>query len=196
MGRYIGTAGELIVEQWCALSGITANRSEPDRHGWDLHFEMPHLANIALASGLHESNIECKVQVKTTDTKKKTVPVELSNLRSMATSTLPTFYILIELAGGQQVQSAHLLHVDDELCSRILERIRRETAKPGKPNLHKKTMSLDFKNGAKIQPLNGEGLKSHILKFIGPSQADYVIKNRLTSSRAGLSRRAIRLVFK
>lgn len=195
MGRYIGTAGELIIEQWCALSGITANRSEPDRHGWDLHFEMPNLANIALASGLHEANIECKVQVKTTDTKKKTVPVELSNLHSMATSTMPTFYILIELAGGHHVQSAHILHVDDELCSKILERVRRETAKPGKPNLHKKTMSLDFKKGVKILPLNGEGLKAQILKYIGSSQADYVIKKQTFIKSCGFEPQSYKVSF-
>jgi len=195
MGRYIGTAGELIIEQWCALSGITANRSEPDRHGWDLHFEMPNLADLKLANALHEANIECKVQVKTTDTKKKTEPIELSNLRSMATSTLPTFYILIELAGGQQVLAAHLLHIDESICSKVLERIRRETAKPGKLNLHKKTMSLDFKKGVKIQPLNGEGLKSEILKFIGPSQADYVIKKQTFIKSCGFSPQSYKISF-
>lgn len=195
MRRDIGTAGELIIKQWCALSGITANPSETDRHGWDLHFEIPHLANINLANGLHEANIECKVQVKTTDTKKKTEPVELSNLRSMATSTLPTFYILIEMAGGQQVQAAHLLHIDEKISSKILERIRHETAKPGKLNLHKKTMSLDFKMGVKIQPLNGEGLKSEILKFIGHSQADYVIKKQIFIKSCGFEPGSYKINF-
>lgn len=196
MRRDIGTAAELIIKQWCALSGITANPSEIDRHGWDLHFEIPHLANINLANGLHEANIECKVQVKTTDIKKKTEPVELSNLRSMATSTLPTFYILIEMAGGQQVQAAHLLHIDENISSKILERIRRETAKPGKLNWHKKTMSLDFKMGVKIQPLNGEGLKSEILKFIGHSQADYVIKKQIFIKSCGFEPGSYKINFK
>ncbi|MBW0236284.1 hypothetical protein AWM69_09905 [Pseudomonas sp. D1HM] len=195
MRRDIGTAGELIIRQWCALSGITANPSATDRHGWDLHFEIPHLANIYLASGLHESNIECKVQVKTTDTKKKTKSIELSNLLSMATSTLPTFYILIEMAGGQQVQAAHLLHIDENISSKILERIRRETAKPGKLNLHLKTMSLDFKEGVKIQSLNGEGLKSEILKFIGPSQADYVIKKQTFIKSCGFEPGSYKISF-
>lgn len=195
MRRDIGTAGEHIIKQWCALSGITANPSETDRHGWDLHFEIPHLTNINLASGLHEANIECKVQVKTTDTKKKTEPVELSNLRSMATSILPTFYILIEMAGGQHVQTAHLLHIDENISSKILERIRRETAKPGKLNLHKKTMSLDFKKGIKIQPLNGEGLKSEILKFIGHSQADYVINKQTFIKSCGFNPGSYKINF-
>ncbi|WPM26845.1 hypothetical protein OGV25_00400 [Pseudomonas sp. P1B16] len=149
MGRYIGTGGERIIAAWCELSGITANRSDPDRHGWDLHFEMPQLANIRSAAGLHESNIECKVQVKTTDTKKKSEPITLSSLRAMATSTLPTFYILIELAGGQQVVAAHLLHIDNTHCAKILERIRRETAKPRKEGLHEKTMTLNFKKASR-----------------------------------------------
>lgn len=195
MARYIGTGGERIIEYWCELSGITANRSEPDRHGWDLHFEMPHLANIKSAAGLHESNIECKVQVKTTDTKKKTEPITLSSLRAMATSTLPTFYILIELAGGQQVMAAHLLHIDNAHCAKILERIRRETAKPGKKGLHEKTMTLNFKNGVKILPLNGDGLKAEILRFIGPSQADYVIRKQEFIKSCGFDPNSYKISF-
>ncbi|MCE1016643.1 hypothetical protein LU640_05025 [Pseudomonas monteilii] len=196
MGRYIGPGGEHIIQYWCELSGITANRSDPDRHGWDLHFEMPQLASIINAGGLHEANIECKVQVKTTDTKKKSEPIRLSSLRAMATSTLPTFYILIELAGGQQVMAAHLLHIDESHCSKILERIRRETAKPGKIDLNKKTMSLDFRNGVKILPLNGDGLKAEILKCIGPSQSDYVIKKQKFIKSCGFDPDSFKINFK
>jgi len=196
MGRYIGSGGERIIQYWCELSGITANRSDPDRHGWDLHFEMPQLASIINASGLHEANIECKVQVKTTDTKKKSEPISLSSLRAMATSTLPTFYILVELAGGQQVMAAHLLHIDESHCSKILERIRRETAKSGEVNLNKKTMTLDFRKGVKILPLNGEGLKTEILKCIGPSQSDYVTKKQTFIKHCGFDPDSFKVNFR
>lgn len=196
MGRYIGSGGERIIQYWCELSGITANRSDPDRHGWDLHFEMPQLASITNASGLHEANIECKVQVKTTDTKKKSEPISLSSLRAMATSTLPTFYILVELAGGHQIMAAHLLHVDESHCSKILERIRREIAKSGEVNLNKKTMTLDFRKGVKIHPLNGEGLKAEILRCIGTSQSDYVTKKQTFIKHCGFDPDSFQINFR
>lgn len=195
MARDIGTAGEAWVMQWCALSGITANKSQVDRFGWDLHFEIPHSADVSQADGLHQADFECKVQIKTTDSKKTTEPVELSNLRAMATSTLPAFYILLSLGGGDHVVSARLLHVDDALCEKILKRIRIETAKPGKLNLNKKTMTLDFKKGAEIVPPGGEALKALIQNYIGPSQADYVVHKQAFLKTTGYESKAFQVQF-
>lgn len=195
MGRDIGRAGEAVIEGWCALSGITANKSHTDRHGWDLLFEMGPLSNISSAHGLHESNIECKVQVKTTDTQKKTVSVELSNLRAMATTTLPSFYILLELAGGHTPKSVHLLHIDDGHCEKILKRVRAETTKPEKPNLHKKTMSIDFTKGVELNPLNGDSLREAILKFVTPSQSSYVVHKQQFLQSAGFDKNSYEVSF-
>ena len=195
MGRDIGRAGEAVIEGWCALSGITANKSHTDRHGWDLLFEMGPFSDIGSAHGLHESNIECKVQVKTTDTQKKTVSVELSNLRAMATTTLPSFYILLELAGGDTPKSVHLLHIDNEHCEKILKRVRIETTKPEHPKLHKKTMSIDFAKGVELKPLNGDSLREAILKFVTPSQSSYVVQKQRFLNSVGFEKNSYEVSF-
>lgn len=193
--RDLGKAGESVVDSWCAMAGITANPSFKDRYGWDLLFELESASDLATASGLHESNIECKVQVKATDSATKTRKIELSNLRSMATSALPAFYLLLEYGGSDAPQAGYLLHLDDSHCEKILRRIRAETARPGKLSLNKKTMTLDFKEARKIHPLNGLGLRSAVLEFVGSSQGDYVLKKQSFLKRAGYEAGGLSIKF-
>lgn len=183
--RDLGTAGELSVQRWCALSGITATKPDIDRYGWDLLFELNSTHDVKTARGLHESGIECKIQVKTTDGSTRTQPIELSNLRSMVTSSLPTFYLLLEFNSTEDPVNGYLLHMDEVHCEKVLERIRKETVKLGGFRLNHSTMKLKFTNAMKILPLNGEGLKSAIAKSIGNSQASYVIKKQNMLSRIG-----------
>lgn len=183
--RDLGNAGELAVQKWCALAGITATKPDIDRFGWDLLFEMTSIHDVKTAQGLHESGIECKIQVKATDGITRTQPIELSNLRAMVTSSLPTFYLLLEFNSTADPVNGYLLHIDDIHCEKVLKRIRKETVKPGGFRLNHSTMNLKFTNAMKILPLNGEGLKSAIAKSIGSSQASYVINKQNMLSRIG-----------
>lgn len=176
--RDLGTAGEDEVRKWCSLSGITASPPSRDRYGWDLFFEMPSSHDPASAQGLHEARIECKVQIKSTDVGKWSQPIELSNLHYMATSSLPTFYLLLAFSHGDNPVAASLIHLDEERCKKILSRVRRETAKKKPKNLNDITQSLNFKEGVKILPVNGEGLKKAICDCIGVSQSAYVVKKQ------------------
>ncbi|SMD00441.1 hypothetical protein [Pseudomonas sp. URIL14HWK12:I5] len=193
--RDLGNAGEDQVKAWCALSGITANKAVIDRYGWDLLFEMPSGFGLATASGLHQSAYECKVQVKTTDGGPKGLSIELSNLHAMATTTFPSFYLLVDYDGGDVPKSAHLVHIDESLCSRILERIRRETAEDNNVKLNKKTMSLDFASAPRLQSLNGEGLKQAIVECIGASQSVYVANKQQHLASAGYGEGALSVSF-
>lgn len=195
MMRDLGKAGESAVQEWCAIGGITANQSLTDRYGWDLLFELESTNDVATASGLHESNIECKVQVKATDGDAKTRKIELSNLRAMATSALPAFYLLLEYGGSDRPIAGHLLHLDNSLCEKILKRIRIETAKLGKPELNRKTMTLSFKKARKIEPLNGYGLKKAILDYVGKSQGDYVSRKQNSLNQVGYEAGAFSVKF-
>ncbi|MEG0243200.1 MAG: hypothetical protein RR726_12210 [Pseudomonas sp.] len=172
--RDLGNAGEARVQEWCALAGITVNKVGIDRHGWDLYFEMPAKSDLSTASRLHESAYECKVQVKTTGGGLKSVSVELSNLHAMATTALPSFYLLVVYDNDDVLVSAHLLHIDELQRERILSRIRKEMDEDESTKLNKKTMSLNFADKMQIQPLNGHGIKSAIISCIGDSQARYV----------------------
>jgi hypothetical protein len=183
--RDLGTAGELAVQKWCALSGITATKPGLDRYGWDLLFETTSIHDVKTARGLHESGIECKIQVKTTDGITRTQPIELSNLRAMVTSSLPTFYLLLEFDSTSDPINGYLLHIDETHCERVLKRIREETVKSAGFRLNHSTMRLKFTNAMKILPLNGEGLMSAIANSIGISQASYVINKQNMLRRIG-----------
>ena len=193
--RDLGGAGEGIVESWCSIAGITANRSLKDRYGWDFIFEMQSPNDIRSAAGLHESNIECKVQIKTTDGDARSQQITLSNLKAMATTPLPAFYLLLEYAQGLEPVGAFLLHVDNEHCEKILKRIRMEASRPGKLDLNKKKMSLKFTDEMQISPLNGEGIRSAIMRYVGNSQGKYVEQKQHFLRSAGYGDGAISVHF-
>ncbi|HGY9635458.1 TPA: hypothetical protein ACOJPK_000878 [Pseudomonas putida] len=172
--RDIGNAGEARVVEWCSLAGITLNKASIDRHGWDFFFELSSGYDLSSAAGLHESGFEGKVQIKTTDSGVKNLSIELSNLHAMATTSLPSFYLMVDYDGGGAPKSARLLHVDNDNCEKILARVRAETTKNKKVKLNKKKMVIDFKGAIEVLPLDGEGLKAAIVSCVGPSQGDYV----------------------
>lgn len=193
--RDLGNAGEAKIQEWCSLAGITVNKAGIDRHGWDLFFEMSNQFDLTTAAGLHEPDYECKVQVKSTDGGVKSLPIELSNLRAMATTSLPSFYLLLDYGGGDSPKSAHLLHIDDGLCEKILGRIRSETAKSKSVKLNKKKMSLGFETAVSISPLNGAGLKAAIVSSIGASQSSYVKRKQQHLASVGFGSDAYSVKF-
>ena len=172
--RDIGNAGEARVVEWCSLAGITLNKASIDRHGWDFFFEMSSGYDLSSAAGLHESGFEGKVQIKTTDNGVKNLSIELSNLHAMATTSLPSFYLMINYDGSGAPKSAKLLHLDNENCGKILARVRAETTKNKKVKLNKKTMTIGFKDAIEVLPLDGEGLKAAIVSCVGRSQGEYI----------------------
>jgi len=172
--RDLGEAGESAFSSWCAISGITANKSIKDRHGWDVYIEFDSGVDISNASRLHEPLIECKVQVKSTDGSKRALQIPLSNLKAMATTPYPTFYVLLEYDGTESPVRAFLLHVSNDLISEILQRVRKATTTNKKSDLHKKTMQIKFGPETEIQPLSGCELKTLILNTVGSSPSAYI----------------------
>lgn len=194
--RNKGNAGEAFVQAWCSLGGITANKAVIDMFGWDLFFEMSSGYDLSTAAGLHKSAYECKVQVKTTDGGPKSISIELSNLHAMATTTLPAFYLLVDMGHGHAPKAAYLIHIDDSHRERILERIRKETTKNKDVKLNEKKMSLKFSSAPLIEPLNGDGLKAAIVACIGGSQAEYVNNKQQHISSVGYGPGATSFTFK
>ena len=172
--RDLGEAGELAFRQWCAISGITANKSDKDRYGWDLFIECDSGSDVTNALEMHEPLIECKIQIKATDQRRRSVPVSLSNLRSMATTPLPSFYVLLEFDTLNTPTRAFIKHIDEKLISEILQRIRKETTKKGNIKLHKKTMQIKFSSQTEVTPLTPENIKAAITQAIGASPSKYI----------------------
>ncbi|BBH46681.1 hypothetical protein [Pseudomonas sp. KU43P] len=169
----IGTSGELHFMALCAGDGITVNKSQTDKNGWDVLIEIDQLPTALTQQTLHEPVITGTVQIKSTRSKSLKVSVTLSNLRKMATSSLPTFYLLMDFTQGPVPSRAFLRHVDEPLIRQILERVNTHLVAGKGEKLHKLTMVVDFSSGQEIALDGSASLRSEFLRIVGSSQARY-----------------------
>lgn len=90
----IGEMGEKIFSYWCAEAEIVCNDSKIDKTGWDFFIEFNDAFDKSLPLDMQHPRIEAKVQVKSTQSVKRSVQVSLSNLQRLATSIQPAFLCL------------------------------------------------------------------------------------------------------
>lgn len=191
--RNIGGGGEFFFGGWCNIAGITANVSASDMNGWDVLIEMDSPEKALDPLQIHEGMVEAKIQIKSTDSDKKYVDIELSNLRKMSTSLFPAFYVLIEFDKKQAPVRAYIKHVDKELINDVLTRISELTNSNPKTKLNKRKMRIKFTE--EITPLDPTTLKSALIKYLGPSQSDYVKTKRSVLESAGFENGGYRIQF-
>jgi hypothetical protein len=71
--RDLGRMGESAFSLWCSSAGLTANRSDVDKEGWDFLVEFQNnKAENPLLSDIHEAAYTSKVQVKASDSRDRT----------------------------------------------------------------------------------------------------------------------------
>ena len=186
--RDVGNAGEHFFSGWCSSAGITANKSLTDNHGWDVLIETENELDPTDPLTMHEPIVECKVQIKSTDKNKKSVPVTLSNLKKMATTPLPAFYTLLEFDDNDMPSNMYILHVNNELAKKILTRIRQLTAADKKTKLNERTMTLNFTDDMQVLPPFGNNLKRIILDTVGTSPSTYVREKQLFLDQVGFEK--------
>ena len=169
--RDLGLMGESAFAFWCANEGLSANRSDVDKTGWDFFVEFPTKTS---ALEIHRAALECRVQVKATDHQKRKLNIPLSNLHRLATAPTPCFYIFLEFDGKDVVQRAFLVHVDNELISRVLKKAYEieSSTKQRKPN--KTTLAIHYDDANLIAPPCGSSLRRKLEEIIGPSLQDYI----------------------
>lgn len=171
--RDVGTMGESTFALWCSQAGLIANGSRIDRTGWDFYVEFPS-HSILRPEQLHQSALECKVQIKSTDSRRRKLPVKLSNLRRLATAQMPAFFAVIEFDGMEMAQRAFLVHVDYELIERILRRIHECQEIEGKTNFNQHTLTINYGEKHELLPVNGQELRCR-LKAVAPAgMSEYV----------------------
>ena len=180
--RDLGQMGESTFRLWCNQAGLTANDSKVDRTGWDylVEFSIPPKAS---PTALHLPAIECKVQVKATDNKSRKVPIALSNLRRLATAQMPTFVIVLEFDKKDVAQRAFLVHIDEEMITKILKRLHEREIIKESFDHHKSSMQICYGEKNEIPYLNGESLKASIERFVPNGMSAYVAnKNKHLAS--------------
>ena len=180
--RDLGLLGEATFTAWCADAGLMPNGSSVvDKTGWDFYVEFP-FSSSAGSIALHKAPCECKVQVKSTDKRKRSLAIKLSNLRRLATAQMPAFLLFLEFDGGSSVEQAFLVHIGDELIAKILKRIRELGDGVA---LNKRTMTIGYGDADVLPSASGEALRDTILSYVGDDLAKYVEKKSSFLSSAG-----------
>lgn len=195
MDRDLGQMGENIFSYWCSQANLIANSSQIDKTGWDYLVEFPFESSYS-AGKVHDTAFECKIQVKATDHCKGKWQVKLSNLRSLVTAQMPTFFVFIEFNGTETAQKAFIIHVDNTLISKVLKRIHTIEQGDKLQKLNKSSMIINYHNGYALENMNGESLKKVLLDYIGENYAQYISNKKLHLETTGYDEQACEIKFK
>lgn len=174
--RRIGRMGERFFGIWCDSVNLTANGSEVDETGWDFVVEFPNDSNDRLPRDMMPAPIECKVQVKSTDHRRRGESITLSNLERLVKAKLPAFFCFIEFEGTNEPQAAYLVHVGKEIIEKTLRRIRELDSKGEGDKLNKHTIVVKYTDSDQLLETTGESLKSAIEKYIPTTLEDYILE--------------------
>ena len=163
--RDVGRMGENFFEAWCNSVGLTANKSQVDKMGWDYLVEFPTDHDNSLPVDLIPPAIECRIQVKSTDKYRGEIDISLKNIERLVKTLMPTFICIFEFGGKDNPQRAFLVHVGEKVIHRTLSRLRKQ-----KPTSCKKTnkssLSIKYGNDVKLIATNGACLMQEIKKYV------------------------------
>lgn len=175
--RDLGVMGESTFILWCAEVGLIPNGSKIDKTGWDFYVEFPFNTSTDPAE-IHKSAFECKIQVKATDNNERKLSITLSNLRRLITAQMPAFFVFIEFDGASTAQRGFIVHVDNELISKVLKRLHELEQSDKNNSFNKRTMTIHYNESHLIENLNGNCLKKALLNHIGDDMAEYVANKK------------------
>lgn len=170
--RDVGTMGEKELEKWCSSRGIVATRPDKDEHGWDHILEFPDnredgIINLPLSTAGTRMPIKCVVQVKSTDGRDGRESVPLKNWERLAVHwPIPAFFLVLEYDNKDSIENAYLVHIGEELISKILERRRRIQADPA-PVAREPSMDVSYNERHRLKPPDGAGLERAIANHVG-----------------------------
>jgi hypothetical protein len=175
--RDLGLMGESTFSLWCADVGIVPNGSQIDKTGWDFFVEFPFESSLS-PHDIHKSAFECKVQVKATDKNDRKLSITLSNLRRLITAQMPAFFVFIEFDKKEMAQRAYVVHVDNDMISRVLKRLHEIEQSEKDNNFNKRTMTINYDDRNLLNMPNGNSLKSCLLECIGDDYSEYVTNKK------------------
>ena len=171
--RDLGLMGESTFNLWCADAGLIPNGSQIDKTGWDFFVEFPYDTD-ASPDEIHKAAFECKVQVKATDKNNRKLSITLSNLRRLITAQMPAFFVFIEFDGRELAQNAFIVHVDNDLISKVLKRLLQLEQSDKDNNFNKRTMTIYYDEVNRMDSLNGCCLKEILMGYMGDDMSEYV----------------------
>ena len=195
MSRKLWKMAESKFMNLCDTVGITATKPEVDENGWDYFLEFPNITDNSQPLDSQPTPISCKVQIKSTDIiNKNQLPIKLSTILRLVKTPMPTFICFMHFDNFNEVQNIFLVHIDKEIISKVLEKVRKCEHQQKKINNSK--ITIQYNKSHKIDTISGLDLKKQIEKFIPNSMSDYINnKNKILES-VGFDDKAIALTMK
>lgn len=181
-----GNAGESHVEYLATMAGFTVNRVSRDSAGWDHVFDlqMPDDSRLNGPLGLPVL-ITARVQVKTTRSDRKSIPIKLSNWRFAIDDPLPWFFVIVRMsASGRQNHRVSVVHLNKALVTSVQKRLH-EIGSGGKKTLNRKTMALSWSGSDVLEPPCDSALREFILDKIPKDLHAYASEKRNWHETAG-----------
>lgn len=164
--RDVGAMGEAAFESMCAAVGLIANKAFRDRSGWDFLVEYPIQHTDSVTVDEREYPVECRVQVKSTDSKPGKRAIKLSNLERFAKAPMPAFVLFLEFEGNENPVNGYLVHIDEKLVARVLKKLREIDTTEARTSIHKVSLSITYNESHKLPFVNGLKLKECIDTYV------------------------------
>ena len=171
----IGSMGESRFRELCGKSGIAANGSyKKDLYGWDFIVELPFERDKQFSVDQQSPAIECKVQVKSTINKKKSVQVKLSTLHRLVTYTSPVFFAFFKYDKRKNLENVYFLHLDETLMAKILKKVREHDVEGQAGQLNKIRMTINYNDSHWLGSIDDICLKATIESYIPKGLTSYI----------------------
>ena len=129
--------------------------------------------------------MKCFVQVKGSDSRKRYEDISLKNWRSLVETDSPAFILRVEFDDKDDPQRAFLRHIDRDVCSDVLKRLREESISEGDADLANTTRRVRFPDECRLESLNGRCLRAKLVEEIGGNPREYPARKREWRKEAG-----------
>ncbi len=193
--RKLGALGEKEFERLCIAGGLTINKSFMDETGWDFLLEFPWRSRDNCSQDLLLAPLECKVQVKSTDKRRKREQVALSNLQRLVKTPIPVFFCFLEFDGKNEVQAIYMVHVDESIIKKTLKKIRKLESEGFGNKLNRRKLDITYGDSDRLSELTGESIKNAIEKKIPDGMEKYVKDKNNISETVGFENGRYQIEF-
>ncbi|WP_057460783.1 hypothetical protein [Pseudovibrio sp. POLY-S9] len=177
-----GTRGQNEFASWCEPEGFHAQRSDPDRLGWDFMLEAnPRRCPDRPLDGQNDLP-KFLVQVKATEQTKSAPRIKLSALKHLVDAELPAaIAVLFYEKRGRRSKRCVIVPVDDTLIADTLRRVREQEAK-GNRGIHRVKVPIPLERALEIGP-DGQGLSIALHSIVNCFPDSYIThKKRIRES--------------
>jgi len=187
----LGEKGESRFKELCADVGLTCNKSDRDRTGWDFIVEFPFEDHPDESLDLRKTPLSCHVQQKTIYTTSKSVSLKLNMAERLAKELKPSFVCVFKVnKANNEFTDAYLIHISNNRLGAILKRLRQEEVASNSKLLNKKFISFSPKESERIG-LSGTSIKEALKCFCGSDIHRYSEEKHKQLQRLGFEARPI-----